>query len=90
MDSTAGSIALLAFLFAVWLIGREFVCWYFKLNQISRTLEQIERHLARGAAPNAFTVTTGPAAPAIAAPAAAVPASGWERFKAAAKDVWER
>jgi uncharacterized membrane protein YqjE len=42
MDS---SIIVLLVLIVFFLIGRELVCWYFKLNKISALLEEIRDEL---------------------------------------------
>lgn len=41
MDSFIGVMAAILITLFLFLIGREIVCWYFKINQITSILEEI-------------------------------------------------
>lgn len=45
MDSNAALFGTLIIIAAIFLIGREFTTWYFKLNRIVRLLERIATDL---------------------------------------------
>lgn len=44
--NTGAVVVLLVVWLVVMLIGREIVCWYFKLNALLSTLERIEQQVA--------------------------------------------
>jgi hypothetical protein len=41
MDDAIGSIVVLVVLFLFFLLGRELICWYFKINRRVDLLEEI-------------------------------------------------
>jgi hypothetical protein len=41
MDDAIGSIVVLVALFLFFLLGRELICWYFKINRRVDLLEEI-------------------------------------------------
>ena len=45
MDSIVNWLALLASLLVIFLIGREVMCWYWKINRIIMLLESIDAKL---------------------------------------------
>ena len=45
MDSFFGVIVALGVMFLFFLLGRELICWYFKVNQIVALLEDIRDSL---------------------------------------------
>jgi hypothetical protein len=45
MDSAVGVIVALGLMLLFFLLGRELICWYFKVNQIVALLEDIRDSL---------------------------------------------
>ncbi len=45
MDSAVGVIVALGVMLLFFLLGRELICWYFKVNQIVALLEDIRDSL---------------------------------------------
>jgi hypothetical protein len=45
MDSAVGLIVALGVMLLFFLLGRELICWYFKVNQIVALLEDIRDSL---------------------------------------------
>ena len=45
MDSAVGVIVALGVMLLFFLLGRELICWYFKVNQIVTLLEDIRDSL---------------------------------------------
>ena len=45
MDSLMGLIVALGIMFLFFLLGRELVCWYFKINKTVELLEEIRDSL---------------------------------------------
>jgi hypothetical protein len=41
MDSMSGLLTLLVITVFIFLIGREFICWYFKINKFVSNQEEI-------------------------------------------------
>ena len=47
MESLDGLLTIVVILLILFLIGRELICWYFKLNHLLFTLRRIEIQLKR-------------------------------------------
>ncbi len=47
MDNAAYAIIAVGFLLLLFLVGREIVCWYFKINKIVELLEEIKDSLKK-------------------------------------------
>jgi hypothetical protein len=47
MDNAIGAIIGLAIVFFFFLLGRELICWYFKINRRVELLEQIHEELKK-------------------------------------------
>ncbi len=45
MDNAAYAIIALGFMLLLFLLGREIVCWYFKINKTVQLLEEIRDSL---------------------------------------------
>lgn len=97
MNSYGGSVTstlliTLVVLAVIFLVLREFFCWYWKINQSIALLTEIRDLLAGKALPAAASsvgpnVTSTPAAPMASATAAAAPPAG---FAASVRSLAER
>ena len=47
MDSAVGLLIALCIMFLFFLLGREIVCWYFKINKTVELLEEIRDSLKK-------------------------------------------
>lgn len=47
MDNAAYAIIAVGFLLLLFLVGREIVCWYFKINKMVELLEEIRDSLKK-------------------------------------------
>ncbi len=47
MDNAAYAIIAVGFLLLLFLVGRDIVCWYFKINKIVELLEEIKDSLKK-------------------------------------------
>jgi hypothetical protein len=47
MDSLIGLIVALGVMFLFFLLGRELICWYFKINKTVELLEEIRDSLKK-------------------------------------------